>query len=124
MPEILRAVEILAGLFYLVYGIDGFLKKLPMPEPSLKAKEFLIAIENTRFILPIVKLIEILVGLCFIFNFKAAIAWCLLSPLVYNILGYHFMLNKKEKIFPFFIMGLHLLLFYRYYPQLLQFLNF
>lgn len=124
MPEVLRGVEILAGIFYLVFGIDGFLKKLPIPEPSIKAKEFLAAIEQARFILPAVKIIEIIVGLCFLFAFKGVLAWCLLSPIVFNILGYHFFINKKEKLMPFFILSVQIILFYKYYLDVIYLIQY
>jgi hypothetical protein len=116
MPEFLRVVEVLTGLFYLTYGLDGFIKKLPLPVPSEKAKEFLLAIEKTGFILPTVKTIEIVSGLCFIFAFQAPLAWCFLSPVVFNILGYQVMLNKRERLFPLLMLILHLLLLFKYFP--------
>jgi hypothetical protein len=118
MPEFLRGIEILTGVFYLVFGLDGFFKKLPMPEPSSQAKEFLAVIDRSGFILPSIKFIEILVGFCFIFSFQGHLAWCLLSPIVFNILGYHLKVNKKELLMPFFILLMHLFLFYKYYSTL------
>jgi hypothetical protein len=118
MSELLRGLEVVGGVFYLAFGIDGFLKKIPLPEPSIKAKEFLKMIEDSFFIFPTIKLIEIIVGVCFIFGFHAPVAWCFLSPIVFNILGYHFFINKKEILMPVFIIILHLMLFFKYFSIL------
>ncbi len=115
---VFRLLEFLCGVYYLIFGIDGFVKKIPLPTPSPAAIQFLSALENSKYILPLVKSIEIGVGLCFIFQFQQPLAWCLLSPIVVNILGYHFFLNKKEIVMPLVILISHLIMGIKYYSHL------
>ena len=110
MDAFLRIIEILAGFYYFVFGVDGFFKKIPLPVPSENAQQFLAAIEKTKYILFTVKLVEIIVGIMWVLGYKSGLAWLLFTPIWFNILGYHFLINKKEKALPLGILLIHLIL--------------
>ena len=120
IEKFLRFVEISCGLFYFVFGLDGFLKKIPLPEPSEKAKKFLLSLEEAVFVFPTIKIIEIFSGVCFVFSFLGPLAWGLLTPIVFNIFLYHLILNRREYFMPFLILLMHLLIFYKYKHILLK----
>lgn len=114
----LRITEIICGLFYLFYGVNGFFQFVAIPSPSERALEFLKALDKAQFIMPSIKIIEIVAGFLFLFSFHGALAWLLMSPIVFNILGYQWILNKKEKLLPILILFMHLVLYYKYFDVL------
>ena len=116
----LRGLEILIGLYYFVMGVDGFLNKLPRPAPSPRALLFLQSLQETRYILLIVKIVEITVGLFWVFDFHTGLAWLLFTPIWLNIILYHFILNKKEFITPTLIFLAHAILAYKNKDYLLS----
>lgn len=119
----LRGLEIIVGVYYLVFGVDGFLKKIPLPAPSEKGLRFLIAIEETRYLLFSVKVIEILVGLSWISGFGSGFAWLLFTPIWFNILAYHFFVNRKEILMPVVLLIVHLLIGYKHSNYLVSVLS-
>lgn len=110
----LRWIEFAAGFYYLIFGIDGFLKKIPLPRPSDKALRLLIALDETKYILFSVKIIEIMVGMAWISGYAGGLAWLLMSPVLFNILAYHIFLNRKEVVLPLVLAATHLIIAYRY----------
>ena len=109
----LRSIEILVGLYYLVFGVDGFLKKIPLPPPSGPALRFLIALEEAVYVMPTVKIIEIGVGLAWILGVKTGLAWVIFTPVLVNILAFHWFLNRRERLMPLVWLGAHLLLAFK-----------
>ena len=105
-------------------GLDGFLKKLPIPEPSEKALNFIKALEDSKYILFIVKIIEISVGFAWVSGFYSGLAWIVFTPIWLNIILYHLILNKREIILPSFLILAHLFIGYKnreyLYNSLLQ----
>ncbi|MEY4616785.1 MAG: hypothetical protein RJB66_1745 [Pseudomonadota bacterium] len=116
----LRAIEIMAGLYYFVFGVDGFFKKIPLPPPSEKGLRFLVAIEDSGYILPAVKIIEIVVGVFWIMGFGSGLAWLIFTPILFNIVAFHLFLNKQERILPFLLLSVHCLLGLKNYEFLVS----
>lgn len=106
----LRGVELLAGVYYFVFGVDGFLKKIPLPPPSERGLKFLMAVEESGYIMPMVKILEIVVGLSWMLGLGSGLAWLIFTPILFNILAYHFFLNKKELVLPIGLLLMHGLL--------------
>lgn len=75
-------VRVIFGSMFLVFGLNGFFSFIPMPAPSAEAGAFLGALFNTGFIFPIVKAIEILVGLSLLSNRFTALALVVLAPIL------------------------------------------
>lgn len=109
----LRGLEIFAGFYYLIFGLDGFLKKIPLPVPSPKALKFLESLAEVKYLLFTVKLLEILIGLSWIFGVGTGLAWILWTPIWFNILMYHFWVNRQEKFWPLIIFIMHLCLAFK-----------
>ncbi len=116
--SLLRWLEIIVGVYYLIFGFDGFVKKIPLPAPSEKGLKFLVAIDEAKYILLTVKLIEITVGLAWLIGFGSGLAWILLTPIWFNILAYHLYLNKKEAVLPVWLILTHLGLAYKNWDYL------
>lgn len=119
-----RILEILIGIYYLIMGLDGFIKKLPIPQSSEKALKFIIALEETKYILFTVKTVEILVGLAWLTGFNSGLAWIIFTPVWLNILLYHLFLNRREWVLPGMLLLSHLFLAFKNKDYLLKILLF
>jgi hypothetical protein len=117
---LLRWIEIAAGLYYLVFGLDGFFKRIPLPSPSERGMAFLKALDEAKYVLFTVKVIEILVGLAWILGVASGLAWIVFTPILVNILAYHLLVNRKELGLPMILLVIHMLLAYKHWEILIR----
>ena len=108
----MRWLEVGVGLYYFIFGFDGFFKKIPLPQPSENAIIFLKTLESSKYILFTVKVVEILVGASWILGIGSGLSWILLTPIWFNIVGYHFFVNKREKYLPLVLVASNIFLGY------------
>ncbi len=106
-PQVAR---VLLGLVFLVFGLNGFLKFLPMPPPPESAAAFL-GVFGTTYLLPLTKSVEVLVGLALLSNRFVALALVLLAPVTVNIVAFHATLEPAATLgMPLVLVGLQLFL--------------
>jgi putative oxidoreductase len=83
----------LLGLIFLVFGLNGFLKFIPMgPLPSGLAGQFLTVLIQSHYVL-FVSAVQIAGGVLLLVNRYVPLALTLLGPVIVNILLYHLLLN-------------------------------
>lgn len=88
-----KIVRYLLALMLLVFGLNKFLKFLPMPELPPSAAEFMTELAATGYVLPVVGLIEIFIGILLLINKWTPFALVLLAPISVNILLFHLFLD-------------------------------
>jgi hypothetical protein len=93
--KITLVVRIGFGAMFGVFGLIGFLNFIPMPAPSPAAGEFLGALFKTGFIFPVIKTIEILVGLSLLSNKFTSFALVALAPILTVISLHNFILDAS-----------------------------
>lgn len=87
--------RVLMGLMFLFASIT-FLFKLITPPPMEGAmKVFNDGLEASRYIMPTVKVIELLCGLCFVTGFFVPLAAVVIFPIIVNIVGVHLFLAPQ-----------------------------
>jgi hypothetical protein len=69
-----------------------------------------VALDEAKYVLFTVKIVEIIVGFSWVTGFGSGLAWLLMTPVWFHILAYHFLLNKKEWVMPVSLLVVHLLL--------------
>lgn len=79
-------VRILVGLMFLFASITYFLNLAPPPEFTGNTKTFMDGIAASGYILPVVKVFELLCGLAFLSGRFVALAVVLIFPIALNIL--------------------------------------
>ena len=97
LPQI---AAIILGLLFLVFGLNFFLKFIPIPSPpeGTPAANFMGAIYSTGF-LTFVKVLEILGGILVLSPVTRRIGLCILVPIIVNILAVHIFLMGGAGLF-------------------------
>ena len=93
MKYISLAARIVLGLLFFVFGLNGFLNFLPMPNTMPEAAmAFAGALANTGYMFPLIKGTEILAGALLLTGVAVPFALLILAPIVVNIVLFHVIL--------------------------------
>ena len=78
----------LAGLIFLVFGLNGFLHFIPMPPPGGVAGQFMGALYASHY-LWVIFAFQVIAGLLLLINRYVPLAVAILAPVIVNILSFH-----------------------------------
>lgn len=96
---ILEWVEIIArwilGLQMLFWGLNSFFNWKQIPPSAAPIENFVKACIETRFLMPTVKLVEILGGALLLTGYGTLLAEVVLAPLIFVICGLHLRHNPR-----------------------------
>jgi len=81
--------RLLLGLIFVVFGLNYFLSFLPVPPAEGAAATFMGGLAATGYFFPMMKSIEIAVGLALLANRYVALALVVLAPITVNIVAYN-----------------------------------
>ena len=90
LPSVFR---ILLGLVFFIFGLNGFLGFIPMPEHNEAGGAFLGALAATGYMFPVIKGTEVVSGLMLLANRFVPLALVLLAPVIINIVAFHTLLE-------------------------------
>lgn len=93
MKSAVVVARILLGLIFVVFGLNYWLKLIPMPPPSGQAGAFMGALFLSGY-LAVVKVIEVAGGLLLLTGRRTALALLLLGPVVVNIVLFDLFLTR------------------------------
>jgi uncharacterized membrane protein YphA (DoxX/SURF4 family) len=82
-------VRILMGLLFLFASITYLFKLIPVPELTGDVKKFNEGLMTAVYMMPLVKVIELLSGIAFITGRYVALAVVVLFPVIVNIFLFH-----------------------------------
>lgn len=94
--NLVQIAQIFLGAYFLFFGINGFLNWIKIPKPNPRMFEFISAIDRAQFILPIVKVIEIVAGALLISGYAVNLAIFLLLPISLVIILSQLFLNRPK----------------------------
>lgn len=83
------AARVLLGLIFVVFGLNGFLKFIPIPPPEGAAAEFMGGLAAAGYFFPLLKVTEIAVGLALLANRFVPLALVVLAPITINIVAFN-----------------------------------
>ena len=86
-------VRILMGGLFLFSSIAYFFNLIPQPEHTGAMKVFAEGLIASRYIFPVVKVVEFLCGIAFVSGFFVPSALVLIAPIVVNIFFIHLFLD-------------------------------
>lgn len=120
--KIHTVARILFGLAFLIFGLNGFLQFMPTPPVTAEAGALMGALANTGYFFPMIKVIEIFVGILLLTNFMAPFGLILISPILVGITTIHLFLNPGGLPMMIALHALHGFLvsgYFKYYKQVL-----
>lgn len=85
----------LLGLALVVFGLNGFLNFLPAPPMEGAAATFMGGLGATGYFFPMLKSLEILIGLSLLANRFVPLALTVLAPISVNIVAFHLFLAPE-----------------------------
>jgi hypothetical protein len=83
------------GVMFTVFGLNGFLHFLPMPEPNEAMMAYMSGLKSTEYFIPFLKGTQVLVGLMFLFNIYVPLGMLILAPIVIHIFLAHLFLDTS-----------------------------
>ncbi len=89
------ALRGILGLQLLFWGLNGFFGWVKIPPSGPVIDNFVDACHQTKFIMPTVKILEILLGVFLILGFMVTVSLLTLAPIVFVIAGLHLLHNPK-----------------------------
>ncbi|HEY2859055.1 MAG TPA: DoxX family membrane protein [Terracidiphilus sp.] len=78
----------LAGVIFLVFGLNGFLHFIPLPPPSGVAGQFMGALYVSHY-LWVIFAFQVIAGVLLLINRYVPLAAAMLAPVLVNILTFH-----------------------------------
>ncbi len=85
--------RIVLGLILVLFGLNGFLQFMPMPEMTAEAGELMGAMAKAGYFFPIIAIVEIIVGILLLINKYTALALIVLFPIMLNAFLFHLFLD-------------------------------
>ena len=82
-------IRSLLGLLFLVFGLNGFLRFIPMPPPPPPAQEFAGALATTGYMFPLISGTQVVAGALLLAGIWVPFALVLLAPILVNIILFH-----------------------------------
>ncbi len=111
LPSIVRT---LLGLFFLVFGLNGFLQFLPAPPLPEPATRLFGAFIESGYLFQFIKGTEVVVALLLLSNRFVPLALTVLAPIVLNIVAFHIFLTPFNPVMAAWLIGSMLYLAYAY----------
>jgi putative oxidoreductase len=100
----------LAGLIFLVFGLNGFLNFIPMPPPGGVAGEFMGALYASHY-LWVIFAFQLAAGILLLANRYVPLAVAVLAPVIVNIITFHALMAPSGLPLALFVAVLWTLIF-------------
>ena len=88
MRTVSTIARYLAGVIFLVFGLNGFLNFIPLPPPGGIAGQFMGALYASHY-LWVIFAFQVLAGVLLLANLYVPLALAVLAPVIVNILTFH-----------------------------------
>ena len=102
-----KIAQVVLGLIFLVFGLNGFFNFIPMGSPPTGAAgDFVMGLFKSGYFLPFLKGIEVICGILLLVNRFATLALLILAPIIINILLFHTFLAHEGLPMAIVLVGL------------------
>src|ERR1700688_4385353 len=92
----------LAGVIFLVFGLNGFLHFIPLPPPSGVAGQFMGALYVSHYLWVIFGF-QVIAAVLLLLNRYVPLAVAVLAPVIVNILSFHALMAPSGLPLAFFV---------------------
>jgi hypothetical protein len=110
MKTMTAIARYLAGLIFLVFGLNGFLHFIPFPPPSGVAGQFMGALFASHY-LTLIFGVQVIAGALLLANRFVPLALAILAPVIVNILAFHVLMAPSGLPLALFVAALWALIF-------------
>ena len=93
MTKTKNILRVIYGIFLLTFGLNGFFNFFPLPEMTEEAGTFIGSLAQTGYILPIVGVLQVVVGLLLIVNKFTPLILIVIFPIMLNAFLLHLFLD-------------------------------
>jgi hypothetical protein len=100
----------LAGVIFLVFGLNGFLHFIPLPPPSGVAGQFMGALFVSHY-LTLIFALQVIGAVLLLANRYVPLALAILAPVIVNILSFHALMAPSGLPLALFVSVLWALVF-------------
>jgi putative oxidoreductase len=100
----------LAGVIFLVFGLNGFLHFIPLPPPSGVAGQFMGALFVSHY-LTLIFAVQVIGAVLLLTNRYVPLALAILAPVIVNILSFHALMAPSGLPLALFVTVLWALVF-------------
>jgi putative oxidoreductase len=111
---IMRTVSViaryLAGVIFLVMGLNGFLNFIPLPPPGGIAGQFMGALDVSHY-LWVIFAFQVIAGALLLVNRYVPLAVAVLAPVIVNILVFHALMAPSGLLLALFVAVLWAVIF-------------
>jgi putative oxidoreductase len=112
--SVMRAASViaryLAGVIFLVFGLNGFLHFIPLPPPEGVAGQFMGALYVSHY-LWVIFAFQVIAGVLLLINRYVPLAVAVLAPVLVNILTFHALMAPSGLPLALFVTVLWALIF-------------
>ena len=109
MKMMYMGARVLLGLIFVVFGLNGFFQFMPVPPLPPEAGAFMGALATTGYMLPFIKITEIVTGALLLGGIFVPFALVVLAPVALNIFFFHLFLAPGGLIIALLIVILMLI---------------
>src|ERR1700724_1302483 len=88
MRTVSAIARYLAGVVFLVFGLNGFMNFIPLPPPGGTAGQFMAALYASHYLWVIFAL-QVIAAVHLLVNRYVPLAMAVLAPVIVNILSFH-----------------------------------
>src|SRR6202140_4029407 len=88
MRTVSAIARYLAGVIFLVFGLNGFLNFIPLPPPGGIAGQFLGALYTSHYLM-VIFAFQVIAAVLLLVNRYVPLAVAILAPVIVNILSFH-----------------------------------
>jgi len=105
----------LAGVIFLVFGLNGFLNFIPLPPPGGIAGQFMVALYVSHY-LWVIFAFQVIAGVLLLVNRYVPLAVAILAPVLVNILTFHGLMASSGLPLALFVALLWIVIFIEVRP--------
>src|ERR1700686_208145 len=117
--QIMRTASViaryLAGVIFLIMGLNGFLNFIPLPPPGGTAGQFMGALYVSRY-LWVIFAFQVIAGVLLLVNRYIPLAVAILAPVLVNILTFHALMAPSGLPLALFVALLWIVIFVEVRP--------
>ncbi len=95
MKKLPTIARIFLGLIFFIFGLNGFLMFITPPPMSQGAMNLMMSFVESGYLLPFVKLTEVVCGALLLSGLFVPLALVMLAPIVLNIVALHLFLDPN-----------------------------